>query len=352
MTPRKRVEAILRGELPDKVPLTMYQGMIPQCTAERQLRDQGLCIVHRASVFKTHTPNVRQTTENLEIDGAAHVRATTHTPVGTLTELSRPAGFTSWRVERLFKRPEDYEVLRFMAQDQHFEADYETYLKAEETLGEDFVLRAGIGLTPLHQIMIHWMGVETFAIEWAERRDEILALNELMVAKHREIYALVARSPASHANYGGNEVPEVMGMERFEQYCVPLYQEAAAEMRPHGVLLGSHLDGNNRAWAHVVAASDLDYVEAFTPPPTCDMSVREALDQWPGKFLWINFPSSVHLEPIPRIEEVTRQLIHEAAPGNRFIIGITEDIPADRWQQNMLAISRVIEEEGRLPIAA
>ena len=43
-------------------------------------------------------------------------------------------------------------------------------------------------------------------------------------------------------------------------------------------------------------------------------------------------------------------MIHEAAPGNRFIIGITEDIPKDRWQQNMLAISRVINQEGRLPI--
>jgi len=29
---------------------------------------------------------------------------------------------------------------------------------------------------------------------------------------------------------------------------------------------------------------------------------------------------------------------------NRLIIGITEDIPVDRWQQNMLAISEVINE--------
>ena len=46
------------------------------------------------------------------------------------------------------------------------------------------------------------------------------------------------------------------------------------------------------------------------------------------------------------IEEATRQMIREAAPGNRLIIGITEDIPQDRWQQNMLAISRVIDEEA------
>lgn len=29
---------------------------------------------------------------------------------------------------------------------------------------------------------------------------------------------------------------------------------------------------------------------------------------------------------------------------NQLIIGITEDIPPDRWQQNLLAISEVIDE--------
>ena len=350
MTPRKRVECILRGDMPDKVPLTMYECMIPQCAAERQLRNEGCCIVYRTSVFATHTPNVERRTERFDIDGVSHVRTTHRTPVGELTDLSRPADFTSWRVEHIFKGPEDYKTLKFMVDDEEYEETYAAYREKEESLGEDFILRAGIGATPLHQIMIAWMGVEIFAVEWAERRDEIEMLCQAMEAKRRAVYQLVAHSPASHANYGGNEVPEVMGMERFARYCVPLYNEAAEELHQHGVLLGTHLDGNNQAWAHLVADSALDYVEAFTPPPDCDMSVRQALDAWPGKFLWTNFPSSAHLLTIPEIEEVTRDLIAEAAPGDRFIIGITEDIPADRWQQNMLAISRAIDAVGSLPI--
>lgn len=353
MTPRQRVEAILRGEMPDKVPLTMYECMIPQCTVERELRNAGMCIVYRGvNVFSTHTPNITRRSENVTLNGVHHVRTITETPVGSLTELSRPAGFTSWHIERLFKGPADYKVLRFMVQDERYQENYAAYRKMDEYLGQDFILRAGVGATPLHQIMIGWMGVETFAVEWAERRDEILALNDIMVEKRREVYPLIAASPASHANYGGNEVPEVMGRERFAKYCVPLYQEAAEVLHKGGVLLGSHLDGNNTAWADEVAGSGLDYVEAFTPPPDCDLSVRDALDRWPGMFLWLNFPSSIHLATIPRIEQVTRELIHEAAPGNRVIIGITEDIPPDRWQQSMLAISRVIEQEGSLPISS
>ena len=350
LSPRKRVEAILRGDMPDRVPLTMYESKIPQCATERQLRNEGLCIVYRTMVFKTYSPNVETRTEGFEIDGKPHVWTTFCTPVGALSELSRPAGFTSWTVEKRFKRPEDYKVLRFMVGDQHFVENYAAYARREEALGEDFILRAAIGLTPLHQIMIGWMGLETFAVEWAERRDEVLALYRAMVEKQRQIYPIVARSPASHANYGGNEVAEVMGLERFERYCVPLYEEAATELHRHGVLLGAHLDGNNRAWSHAVAASALDYVEALTPPPDCDLSVREALVAWPDKFAWINFPSSVHLEPIPAIEETTCRLLHEAAPGDRFILGITEDVPEERWRENMLAISRVVAAEGKLPL--
>ena len=38
------------------------------------------------------------------------------------------------------------------------------------------------------------------------------------------------------------------------------------------------------------------------------------------------------------------RLISEAEPGNGFIIGITEDVPSDRLQGNMLAIMDGIEQ--------
>ena len=345
MTPRARVEAVLRHEVPDKTPLTMYQGMVPQCVAERQLRNAGLCILAGRSVVATSTPNVTSETHHYVEKGRAYVRTTFHTPLGDLTEASRPAGFTSWRVERRFKGPEDYKRLLFMIKDQQHRPNYEAFVKAENAFGEDAIVRAGIALTPLHEIMVHWMGLETFAIEWADRRDEILKLYDAMVEQHRKLYPLVAQSPALHANYGGNEVPEVMGLERLEKYVVPLHNEAGEIFHKHGKLLGTHLDGNNKLWAKAVADSALDYVEAFTPAPDCDMTLAEALEAWPDKVVWINFPSSIHLSPIETIEETTRELIRQASPGNRFIIGITEDIPEDRWQANMLSISRVIDEE-------
>ena len=51
-----------------------------------------------------------------------------------LPQVSRPAGFTSWCIEKPFKGPEAYKVLRFLVQDQRFEENYKAYAAMEETL--------------------------------------------------------------------------------------------------------------------------------------------------------------------------------------------------------------------------
>ena len=343
MTPRERVLAVLHGKPVDKVPFTVYEYKIPQCAVERQLRNDGLCIVNRRySGHTIRTPNCATESHHYTEDGLPRVKTVVRTPVGEVSSISQPADFTSWALTKYFKGPEDYKVLRFMVSDQEYGPAYEGYSAAEAWMGEDVILRGAVGATPLHQIMIAWMGVETFATEWAERRDEILALEKIMREKQRAVYPILADSPITHANYGGNEVPEVMGPPRFKEYCVPLYNECAEHFRRKGKLLGSHLDGNNRPWADMVAGSGLDYVEAFTPAPDTDMTLAEALAAWPDKVLWINFPSSLHVASLEVIRKTTREFIDLARQTNRVIIGITEDIPEDRWQQNLLAISEEI----------
>ena len=351
MTPRKRVEAVLYGDMPDRVPFTIYEGMVPQGPVGEQLRNEGMCVVDRRHpVVHTRTPNVTSKSKSYIEEGITYSRTDIHTPVGDLYSVSRPAGFTSWHIEKLFKTPEDYKTLLFMIQDEQYEPCYESFSKADAEAGEGVILRSSVGLTPLHQIMISWMGVEAFSIEWAERRDEVLKLYVALVERRRKLYPLVAKSPVLHLNYGGNETGQVMGRERFEKYVIPCYNEAVEIMHKHGKFIGAHLDGNNKVWADLVAKSGLDYIEAFTPAPDCDMTLKEALDIWSDKVLWINFTSSAHLRSDEGVETETHKLLKESAPGDRLIIGITEDIPPQRSHGSLLAISRTINKYGKIPI--
>jgi len=143
----------------------------------------------------------------------------------------------------------------------------------------------------------------------------------------------------------------MMPRERVEaNYVLPDYQECAAVLHEHGKLVGTHLDGNNKLIALLVAESGLDYIEAFTPFPDTNMSVKEALEVWPDKILWIDFPSSVHLQGAEAVRAAMLEILEQAKPGDRLIVGITEDVPEDRWRASFTMISQVLSTRGRLPI--
>jgi hypothetical protein len=349
LTSRQRVERALRGGHSESVPFTMYECMIPQCAAEREMRNRGLCIVQRdVPVFETHRPNVRNTEHTYWEGDRKMTRTVYETPRGNLSTLSEDAGFTAWRHEKMFKTSDDYEAILFLIQDEMYEPNYKEFAKAQDAFGEDAIFRAQIGLEPLQTLISGTiMDMQTFCIQWMDNRDDILRLYDAVVENRRRIYPIVAKSPASHANYGGNVVPEIVGLESFEQYYVQHYDEAAEILHEHGKLIGCHFDANCRLLSGAIARTELDYIEAFTPAPDTDMTVGEAREAWPDKVLWLNFPSSVHLKSDTEVERATVDLLNDLTTIDGFIVGITEDMPPDRWQGSCQAIMDGLERHAR-----
>jgi hypothetical protein len=349
LTPLRRVEIALRGGHADRVPFTMYEGHLLQTAAERHMRNRGLCIVNRQSVYAIRHPNVKTTRQEYWQDGKKFVRTVHETPVGNLSWMHEDAGFTYWVHEKMFKTPEDYKAMLFFVRDECCWPTYQAVAAAQPHAGEDVIFRASFGSEPL-QILISgtMMDMQDFCIQWMENRDEILTLYEAIAENRRKVYPIVAASPLMHANYGGNVTPEIIGLETFEKYYVQHYNEAAEIMHKHGKLIGCHFDANCRLLARAIAATDLDYIEAFTPAPDTDMTLAEARQAWPDKVLWLNFPSSVHLRPDREVQAATVALLDEAGTPDGLIMGITEDIPPGRWQDSCLAIMDGLDSHEQL----
>lgn len=352
MTPLERVQTVLRGEMPDHVPFTTYENKITPCRAERQLRNDGMCIVQRSpSIARYLNPNVTTRHVHYSENGVPHVRTEVRTPKGDLFAVSRPAEGTTWHLQRLFQGPNDYAALEFMIRDRQVLPDYEAFRQAQVRAEGDLHLRASIdGYSPLQEIIIVLMGIEQFAIEWADRRDEVLRLYDALAAKRRESYRIAAESPADLIAYGGNVTSEIMGLERFERYVLPHYDECAEVLHAHGKQLCVHFDGNCRLLAEAIGRSQIDCIEAFTPYES-DMTMTDARRAWPDKILWINFPSSVHLAATDVIERTTRRILAESAPGDRLLVGVTENVPDEHWRRSFAAIQGTLRREGRLPLA-
>lgn len=348
MEPKERVENVLKRKKPDKIPFTIYENKLPQCTVERILRNNGLCIVKRISLYNAIYPDVKWKTIIYTENKEEFTKTIIDTPLGQLETTYRKTpqtdDFTSWKITHIFKTPDDYKRIMFMVKNAIYLPAYESFIKLEKECGNDVFLRGNIASTPLHQIMIDFMGIEKFAEEWAERRDEIENLYKAMVEKLREVYPIVADSPCFAFNFGGNETGNVMGRERFEKYVLPLYFECSEILHKKGKVFGPHLDGNNKIWADLIAKAPIDYIEAFSPYPDTDMEFKDAYNLWKDKILWINFPSSLHLASEEKIKETVRRFIEVAQKDYRLIIGITEDIPKEKWQKNLLYISEVVNK--------
>lgn len=355
MTRSQSIERIFQGELPEYVPFVLKGWRVPFCRAERKLRNDGMGVIDSAGVYAVRSPNVTTESHGYTENGIAYTRTTVRTPVGDLFSVTRRLGSektesTTWTVAPMYKRPEDYKVLRFIVEDQQPVPAYEGFLKAQQQMDGEAFFKTGAPGIALHTIMYSYLGIETFSLEWADRRDEILELNELMTEKQRRIYEIVADSPALVVQLGGNYSSEVLGRDRLKDFVLPHWAEACSILHDGGKLPGCHLDANNRLWAKEIGESDLDWIEAFTPAPDTDMTVADAREAWPGKTMFINYPSSVHLQPAEGIEKATKQILRDCAPGDRFIIGITENVPENRWRESFRTILDTCKEYGRAPI--
>ena len=339
------MELAMRGGRPERIPFTIYSTKPPSAEVLPTLKARGMGLVERIGVCGMRCPNCRMESTKYEEDGRQLVRSDIHTPHGSLHSIREPAGFTTWTHKYLFTDENDFKAIAFYLNDAVVTANYD---RAHQLLAEDddnTIVRTSFGLEPMqHLISGGVFGTMNFCLQWMENRDEILRLYEIMVEKRRQAYPIVAKSPVGHANYGGNVVPEIIGLEVFREHYVPHYQEAAAEMHRHGKRIGVHFDANCKLFAQDIAALDLDYIEAFTPAPDTDMTLKEAREAWPGKALWINYPSSVHLRSEEEVEQVAIELCEAADPGDGFLIGITEDLPENREDGNYRAILDGIDQ--------
>jgi hypothetical protein len=349
ITPAKRVAMALRGE-GDKIPFTAYDHLIPQGWTERALRNLGLCIVRQKTVFKTRSPNIREkATHYVDEQGRRMIRTDYETPQGPLHTMDEQTEnqVRPWHHKRLFSSRDDYKAILALIKDEQVLPDYDWIPEARRVLGEDFYLRGVVGYEPMQEIIFNIMGIEEFCIEVMENEDEILKLYDAINENRLKRLRICAESPLDYFNYGGNISVEIIGVERFAKYYLPRYAEAAEILHAGGKILGCHFDGKCRAITKEIGETALDCIEAFSPFPDGDLSMKEARLAWPGKILWINFPSPVHLATHAEIRNATERIIDEAEPTEKFLVGVTEDPPKDRAAENYLTIMKTIADKGK-----
>jgi hypothetical protein len=309
---KERILTAMHWGEPDEVPLTVYDWMLPRGLTERTLREAGVGLIVRLPGHRVAHREVEIESREYFEAGRKRIRRTIRTPVGESHQVLDPDeayGTSNWIHEHFIKGPDDYRVLEFYYRDMIFEENFAAIREAQRRVGTDGLLVLRVAKSPVQEMLYQLMGLERYAFDYLERRDLFDSLHAVMAGRYEELYDLAAGSPAEILQLGDNIYSDMVGRERYRRYLVPEYAKLMDRLAGTGKRLAVHMDGNLRSLLPEIAAARFDIVEAMTPPPMGDVSIREARESWPDKALWINFTSSVLIEPPDAVAAHTRHLL-------------------------------------------
>lgn len=339
---------VFRGDKADRVPLTIYDWILEAAYTGKgnPFEQQGLTLIGVASVFEDkHDDTV--TIEQKEVGSGRdrEVVTTIETPVGELTERAGfdPSFDSKWIREHFIKSLEDYEIMQYVYDHTATEPMYEKFVAADEKMGQRGIIVGGVMPIPAMWLMVEIMGTETWSEGVMLHADEFDALHDSLARIYKRRLEFAADSPAEVVWYCDNVTGSIVSPAIFDKYCKPLYDYGCKILKQAGKLTFAHYDGHNLPLKDCIASVDIDIIEAFTPPPMCDMTVAQARAAWPDKVLSINFPGTLFDEPTAVIEKYTCEYMEQGTNEGKFVIGCTEEFDFTRFEHTFSAIAAAME---------
>lgn len=362
-----RINAVLHHENPDQIPFAPYDNLVPRGEFARQLENRGMGLLYPRSTIFAEMPHV--SIETRMQDGV--MTTIYHTPEGDVstqvkTHAGRIADKLAVETVGLIKRAEDYDPVIFMIEDTIFHADNSLYYDAVRDIGGDGIFRdtaldfdaSPYGATKRYFGEIY--GLDEWVYHQRDHPDHFARLLEAQTRRDERRLKLVAESPVEFIAFGWIE--GLWSPEQFRQHELPFYKKWVPHLQSKGKILALHCDVTRglKSYKEVIAETGVDVVEAFTPPPVSDLSLKEAREAWGNTIVWVNFPEAIFWSGAEATKQYTIDLLKSAAPGDRLVLsftemgtwGATDDLTEQCFKAGTLAIMEAIEEHGQYPIQA
>lgn len=335
---------VMRGGKADRVPLTIYGWLMPQTDAARKLQEEGLTVIGCTQVYSEDRDGVEIDRRDVTEQGVRKTLTRITTPVGEINEVMGydPSYGSPCIEQHLLKSPDDFAVMRYMVEHTSYAPSYSDYAVHEQAIGEAGIVVSFIQPLPVVNLWVNAMGAELWCESLMNHTDAFNELHEAILVNYKRQIDIAAESPAEIIWLPDNVTASMISPTIFEIYCAPVYDYSCRALHEAGKLVFSHYDGLNRPLKSCIAATGIDIIEAFTPPPMGDMTVAEGRAAWPNKVLSLNFPGCLFREAAEVIEAETMKYMEEAGDRAGFAIGCTEDFDPALFEHAFGAISRAM----------
>jgi hypothetical protein len=367
MTPRERMNAVLRGRKPDAMAwcgdMTYWHaahteiGDIP----ERWKGKEGR---HRLNLELGLSEYVPGCTGGDVIEGEG-VRLESsrdgglwvnrwHTPAGVIQETQAycPDSFSWGYTEHAVKTAADLRAVRYIYEHRRFvpapdrfaleDAEYASY-----GLGPTHVAAPP---TPISELNKHWVGVMELAYLLMDEPEETRRALDAIGAFHDAVYRGLADAPPSCVMICENLTATTMA-GYFDAFIAPYVRRWTGWLRARGHISMLHNDGTLRGTLEKLGPAGVDCVDSVVPKPVGDVAIADlrAL-AGPDVILIGGLPGAMFAPPFTAmdIEKQVLEIIRHHKDSNKFIFGVADQVPPNGDLGLVKRVGELIEEHGRL----
>jgi len=361
MTARETILSFFKGKLQNHIPFSTYPSFVPRGEKGRELRNRGLILIdyRSASLSQYHNVEVEikgaqgqlSAREKLEPYDRIWTR-TYHTPMGDVSEkIRREAiyGTSEWVVEHLIKEPSDYRILQYILEKRTYEENCEAIKNAQSDLGEDGIVYAMVDRSPLQQLMIEWVGIERFCLDYHDCLDPIEKLLSVAQEKQNLVYDIATHSPAEVVWSPDNLMGDVVGPALYKKYLLPFYNRQAELIHKAGKLYAVHMDGRLASLADLIKRTNIDIVDSLSLPEAGgDLPLKKALEMWKEKSILANIPAFLGHKSLNEVRGYMRGLRKDVLSFNNFAIQFSEDLPVTSLWETLSTTAETLTEKGTI----
>ena len=329
MNNRERIWAVLNGQKPDKIPFFCFfgcnTGLMPAGSFERKIRNNGMGLLLHTTPIIEEMPNIPITKRKSKV-GEEIIY---HTPLGDLsTEIytnTNRINCPMWPLKNSYfiKDVKDYEPLIYMINDTIYNSNLEEYKLMDEDLGEDGILHSFGFCTPYGESQL-LLGLEKWSYEQYDHPREFLRLLDAL-DKRTETLINTLVGMEYYLNITAGDIRDSISPALCMKYEFPFYEKAFKLLRTKNKKCGIHAHGSLlRQYKEIFKKMDLDFIEAYTPPPYSDLPLSELREiVGDNVTILINFPETIFYSGYEKTKNYTIELLG-SDPSYNKMIGFTE----------------------------
>ena len=378
MTERQRIESVLSGAMPDKLPWATrleiwYNARRRTGTMPGQFREMSLNQVHEylgvgRQAYSVLTPfrmsgvDCEVSFEGRKISGfsepvlsfpkVANLVPTKSpgkteilfkTPVGSATCIFRTTTkildscATPYLEKHILSNDDDYDPVFWILDHGSVEPAFDDFNRIEEELGDNGMTMGMIERVPFQRALLDFMGEERCFFQLYDNPKPFAALIARLAEIHRESVEIACRSPALVVECGDNLDGNMTNPDLFKAYSLQIMQQTAEKLHSVGKYFASHVDGDLSALVEILPETGLDVAESFSPFPLSQLTFEKAYATWGAQpVMWgiLPFPLFEAQVSDKSFQSEMRAIMERVEVENPVILGIGDQaVWPSLWQR-------------------